>query len=292
MRKLVKLKVKKLKKKLITKIIVTTIIWCLAITMIIPFLWMISASFKISGDVLKIPIKWIPNYFYLDNYKFVWNIGNLAPRDYHFALAYFNSIKITSINVIFSVMTSCLAGYAFAKIKFRGSRIVFLLYLATMMIPSQVTLIPKFIIFDKMGIIGTHWTLILPGVVTVTGTFLMRQFFIGVPNDLREAAQIDGASEFRTFLQIILPLSKPAMASLAMIVFMWNWNNFMDPLVFLRDWRTFTIPVALTNFGDENITDYNLVMAASVSALLPVIIVFLAGQKYFIKGLASGGVKG
>ena len=283
---------KKFNKELITKIIITIIIGCFAITMIIPFLWMISASFKVSADVLKIPIKWIPNYLYLDNYKFVWNIGNIAPRDYHFALAYFNSIKVTSINVIFSVMTSCLAGYAFAKINFRGSKIVFLLYLATMMIPSQVTMIPKFIIFDKMGIIGSHLTLILPGIVTVTGTFLMRQFFIGVPNDLREAAQIDGAGELRIFWQIILPLAKPAMASLAMIVFMWNWNNFMDPLVFLRDWRTYTIPVALTNFSDENITDYNLVMAASVSALLPVIIVFLAGQKYFIKGLTSGGVKG
>lgn len=283
---------KKTRKELIIKIIVNILIGCFALTMVVPFLWMISASFKINADVLKIPIKWIPDYFYIDNYKFVWNIGKGAPRDYHFALAYFNSIKITVINVFFSVFTSCLAGYAFAKINFRGAKTAFLLYLATMMIPSQVTLIPKFIIFDKLGIMGSHWTLILPGIVTVTGTFLMRQHFIQIPNELREAAQIDGSSEFRIFWQIMMPLAKPAMASLAMIVFMWNWNNFLDPLVFLNNWKTYTIPLALTNFMDENITDYNLVMAASVSALLPVFAVFLAGQKYFVKGLTAGGVKG
>ena len=283
---------KKTSKELIAKIIVTIIIGGLSITMIIPFLWMISASFKINADVLKIPIKWIPNYFYIDNYKFVWHLGEASQIDYHFAIAYFNSIKITSINVVFSLLTSCLAGYAFAKINFRGAKVMFILYLATMMIPSQVTMIPKFVIFDKLGLMGTHWTLILPGIVTVTGTFLMRQSFIQISNELREAAQIDGASELRIFWQIILPLVKPAMASLAMIVFMWNWNNFMDPLVFLRDWRTYTIPVALTNFMDENITDYSLVMAASVSALMPVLIVFLLGQKYFVKGLTAGSVKG
>ena len=283
---------KRTNKELAAKIIVTIIIGGLAITMVIPFLWMISASFKINADVLKIPIKWIPNYFYIDNYKFVWHIGKDSLIDYHFALAYFNSIKITTINVTFSLLTSCLAGYAFAKINFRGAKVMFLLYLATMMIPSQVTLIPRFVLFDKLGIMGTHWTLILPGIVTVTGTFLMRQSFIQVSNELREAAQIDGASELRIFWQIILPLVKPAIASLAMIVFMWNWNSFMDPLVFLKDWRTYTIPVALTNFMDENITNYNLVMAASVSALLPVLIVFLLGQKYFIKGLTAGSVKG
>lgn len=274
------------------RVFFTVIIGVMAFTMVIPFLWMISASFKIAADVLKLPIEWIPNYLYVNNYKIVWNIGDVSPRNYHFALSYFNSLKVAFINLVGAVITSSLAGYAFAKIKFRGANVVFLLYLSTMMIPTQVTLIPKFVLFDKLGILGTHSTLILPGLVTITGTFLMRQYFMQIPNELREAAHIDGASEFRTWAQIMVPMAKPAMASLALIVFLWNWNNYLDALVFLRNWRTYTIPVALSNFIEESLTEYNLVMAASVSALLPVFIVFLAGQRFFVKGLTAGAVKG
>jgi len=280
------------KKALLLKIVYTALMGALAFTMIVPFLWMISASLKISADVLKLPIDWIPNYLYWKNFMVVWNIGDAAPRNYHFALSYFNSLKVSSINMVFGVLTSSLAGYAFAKIRFRGANTVFLLYLSTMMIPSQVTLIPKFVLFDKLDMMGTHLTLILPGIVTITGTFLMRQFFMQIPNELIEAAHIDGAGEFRTWAQIVVPIAQPAMASLALIVFLWSWNNYLDALVFLRDWRTYTIPVALNNFIDESITEYNLVMAASVSALLPVFLVFLIGQRFFIKGLTAGAVKG
>lgn len=279
-------------KKMFTRILVTVIVGLLALTMIVPFLWMLSASMKISADVMKLPIEWIPDYFYPDNYKKVWNIGDAAVRNYHFDVAYFNSLKIACINLIGSVLTSASAGYAFAKIKFRGSNLLFLVYLATMMIPSQVTLIPKFTIFSKLGLMGTHWTLILPGLITITGTFLMRQYFTQIPDELRESAYVDGASEFRIWVQIMLPVAKPAMASLAMIVFLWNWNNYMDALVFLNDWRLYTIPVSLTNFIEENTTEYNLVMAASASALIPVFVVFLAGQRFFVKGLVAGAVKG
>lgn len=168
-------------RKLLGRIIVTAIVSIFALTMIVPFLWMISASMKHPLDVMKLPIEWIPKYFYINNYQIVWNVGNSAPRDYHFALAYWNSIKIALINLVGSVLTSTMAGYAFAKIKFRGSNVVFLLYLATMMIPSQVTLIPKFVMFDKLGIMGTHLTMILPGLITITGTFLMRQFSFRFP---------------------------------------------------------------------------------------------------------------
>ncbi len=279
-------------KKLLMRIIITAVVGVFALTMIVPFLWMISASMKHPLDVMKLPIEWIPKYFYIDNYKSVWNIGDSAPRDYHLALAYWNSIKIAAINLVGSVLTSTMAGYAFAKIKFRGSNVVFLLYLATMMIPSQVTLIPKFVMFDKLGIMGTHLTMILPGLITITGTFLMRQFFIQVPNELSESARIDGAGEFRTWAQIMVPIAKPGMASLAMIVFLWNWNNYLDALVFLTNWRLYTIPLALTNFIEESVTQYNLVMAASASALVPVFVVFLLGQRFFVKGLMAGAVKG
>jgi multiple sugar transport system permease protein len=260
--------------------------------MIVPFLWMLSASMKIGADVIKLPIDWIPDYFYPDNYKQVWNIGGIAKRNYHFDVAYFNSLKISIINMTGAIITSAAAGYAFAKINFKGKNIIFLIYLATMMIPNQITLIPKFAIFSFFHLNGTHWPLILPGLITITGTFLMRQYFMQIPNDLRESAYIDGAGEFRIWLQIMLPVAKPAMASLAMIVFLWNWNNYLDALVFLVNWRSYTIPVALTNFFDESTTEYNLIMAASASALIPVFIVFLAGQKFFVKGLIAGAVKG
>lgn len=279
-------------KRLIAKVFFTTLIGMLALTMITPFLWMISASMKLPLDVMKLPIDWIPDYFYPENYKKVWNIGDAAPRDYHFALAYWNSIKIAVINLVGSVLTSTLAGYAFAKIKFRGRNILFLLYLATMMIPSQVTLIPKFVMFDKMGLTGTHLTLILPGLITITGTFLMRQYFMQIPDELRESARVDGASEFTTWSRIMVPIAKPSMASLALVVFLWNWNAYLEPLVFLSDWRLYTIPIALTNFIEESVTEYNLVMAAAASALIPAFLVFLAGQKFLVKGLVAGAVKG
>lgn len=280
------------RKQIFFRVLWTVIIGIFGLTMVVPFIWMLSASMKISADVMTLPIEWIPKYFYPDNYLKVWNIGGRAVRDYHFGLAYWNSIKIAVINLVGAVLTSTLAGYAFAKIKFRGANIIFLVYLATMMIPTQVTLIPKFVMFNELNLLGTHWTMILPGLFTVTGTFLMRQFFLQVPEELREAAIIDGANEYTVWAKVMVPIATPAMASLAMVVFLWNWNNYMDALVFLSDWRLYTIPVALTNFIEETTVEYNLIMAASASALIPVFAVFLAGQRFFVKGLVSGAVKG
>ena len=273
------------------KIVMTLLMLAVALVMITPFLWMLSASMKRAADVMELPIRWIPPYFHLNNYVEVWNIGGAAKVDYHFGIAYFNSLKIAFINLFGSVLTSTLAGYAFAKIKFRGRNVMFLLYLATMMVPSQVTLIPRFVMFRALGITG-HLTLILPGLVTITGTFLMRQYFMQIPNELKEAAVIDGANELKIWSRVMVPIAKPSMAALAMLVFLWNWNNYLDALVFLSNWRTYTIPVALTNFIEESLTEYNLVMAASASALIPVFAVFLAGQRFFVKGLVAGAVKG
>ncbi len=270
----------------------TVVLGLLAVTMITPFIWMLSASMKLPLDVMKLPIEWIPKYFYPDNYLKVWNIAGKGARDYHFGVAYANSLKIALINVTGAVITSTLAGYAFAKIKFTGRNILFLFYLATMMIPSQVTLIPKFVMFNKMGLMGTHLTLILPGIITITGTFLMRQYFMQIPDELRESARVDGASEYVIWARIMVPIAKPSMASLAIVVFLWNWNSYLEPLVFLSNWRMYTIPLALTNFIEESVTEYNLVMAAASSALLPAFAVFLLGQKFLVKGLVSGAVKG
>lgn len=276
----------------IKRILFTVLIAMLAFTMIVPFLWMISASMKHELDVTKIPIQWIPDYFYPNNYLEVWNVGGNAKVDYHFGLAYFNSLKIAFFNVVGAVLTSSLAGYAFAKLRFKGRDVVFLLYLSTMMIPSQITIIPKFVIFDRLGMVGTHATLILPGIFTITGTFLMRQYFMQIPNELRESGKIDGASEFCIWWRIMLPMAKSSMAALGMMVFLWTWNNYLDALVFLPNWRLYTIPLALTSFIEESNTQYNLMMAAAASALIPVFIVFIIGQKQFVKGLTAGAVKG
>lgn len=276
----------------IKRILFTLLIAALAFTMIVPFLWMLSASMKHELDVTKIPIQWIPDYFYPNNYLEVWNVGGNAKVDYHFGLAYFNSLKIAFFNVVGAVLTSSLAGYAFAKLRFKGRDVVFLLYLSTMMIPSQITIIPKFVIFDRLGMVGTHATLILPGIFTITGTFLMRQYFMQIPNELRESGKIDGASEFCIWWRIMLPMAKSSMAALGMMVFLWTWNNYLDALVFLPNWRLYTIPLALTSFIEESNTQYNLMMAAAASALIPVFIVFIIGQKQFVKGLTAGAVKG
>lgn len=274
-----------------------SIFWSVAIglfafAMVIPFLWMLSASMKHESDVMKLPIDWIPNYLYFHNYLNVWHLGREATTDYHFALAYCNSLKIAGINLFGAVFTSTLAGYAFAKIPFRGRDKVFLLYLATMMVPNQVTLIPRFVIFNQLHLMGTHWPLILPMLVTITGTFLLRQYFMQVPNSLREAAIIDGASEFKTWWSIMVPIATPGMGALAMLDFLWNWNNYLDALVFLSNWRLYTIPVALTNFIEESLTEYGLLMAAASSALIPIFLVFLFGQRFFVKGIVAGAVKG
>lgn len=273
-------------------IIYTGITVVIGFTMIVPFLWMLSASFKISSEVMELPIRWIPRIFTLDNYRNVWNIGKDVIRDYHFATSYWNSLKISFINLVGAVLTSTLAGYAFAKIPFRARNILFVAYLATMMIPSQITLIPRFIMFSQWKLIGTQLPIILPHLTTVTGTFLMRQQFIQISDQIKESAYIDGANELQIWAQIMVPIAKPGMASLAMIVFLWSWNNYLDALVFLNHWKLYTIPVGLTNFMEETSTQYNLIMAASASALIPVFIIFLIGQKFFVKGLMAGAVKG
>jgi len=270
----------------VVKLITTVVFALLAVLAVVPFIWMFSASFKLPADLFKYPIEWIPKKWYLGNYQEVW-FGK-----YPFFLYYWNSIKITSITVIGVLVTSSLAGFAFAKLRFKGREAMFLLYLATMIIPAQILLVPRFVLFDKLGIINTHWAVILPGMFSVLGTFMMRQFFSTLPNEILEAARVDGAGFWRQFWQITLPLTKPALVTLLILTFTWHWNEYENPLIFLRDNKLYTIPLGLTNYVDENSTNYTLIMAASVSALLPLIAIVAVFQKWFIEGIASSAVKG
>lgn len=270
---------------ILIKTIITSAMLLLAAIILSPFLWMLSASFKIPADIFNYPIEWIPKTWNLRNYATVWG------EKYHFVQYYWNTIKITVITVIGSLLTSSLAGFAFAKLNFKGRDIMFLLYLATMIIPSQILLVPRFIVFDYVGLVNTHWSIILPGVFSVIGTFLMRQFFLTIPGELLEAGKVDGASYWRIYWQIFIPLAKPALVSLLILTFTWTWNEYENPLIFLRDTNLYTLPLGLTNFVDENGTDYTLMMAASVSALVPLIVIVAFFQKWFVEGISSTGLK-
>lgn len=279
--------------RLVLKAIVGTLLAAFAFFMVLPFLWMLSASFKTERTVMTIPIEWIPKEWHWENYLTILHLGEAAKgKDYHFLLAYWNSIKISVINTCGCITTSALAGYAFAKLRFRGSKALFLFYLVQMMIPSQLTLIPKFVMFSEMGLVKTHLPVILPFLFSVSAVFLMRQSFLAIPDDLRESAKIDGAGEYRIFVQIMVPMAMPTIAALTTVQFLESWNLYLEPLVFLSNWRLHTLPISLNQFVGEEANQYHLVMAACCLTVIPVFIVFLCGQKFFIKGLTTGAVKG
>lgn len=276
----------------VIQIVMVLLIILMVVIMIVPFLWMLSASFKTEQDVMAIPIKWIPEYFYVDNYKRVLSIGTKSSTDYHFLLAYYNSIKVAVISTIVAVISAVTAGYAFAKLKFKGADALFIFYLAQMMVPSQLTLIPRFVIFSEMGLTNSHLSLIMPKVIAISSIFMLRQAFLGAPDELREAAKIDGANEYKILWRVMIPMVKPAIAAAATVQFMDAWNSYLDPLIFVSNWRKWTLPLALNQFVGAEVTQYNLTMAACCMAVIPVFIVFLSGQKFFLKGLTVGAVKG
>jgi multiple sugar transport system permease protein len=272
--------------KVIKKSLLTVVMIILSIVAVLPFIWMLSASFKPTGDIFKFPIKWIPERLTFQNYISVW-FANIP--FYSFLL---NSIKVSTLSVIGEVFTSALAGYAFAKINFKGRNLVFVIYIASMMIPNQMMLVPRFVLFRLWGLYNTLWALILPGMFTAFGTFLLRQFFSGLPNELIEASKLDGCSHLKTFLLIALPLATPALCTLIIFSFVSSWNAYENPLVFISNKQLFTIPLGLLEFQSEDQTNYGAILAASVCSMLPIFILFLSLQKYFIKGIAMSGIKG
>jgi multiple sugar transport system permease protein len=273
-------------RQFIPNLLLTIVLLGFGICMVLPFIWMLSSSFKKPIDVFNYPMQWIPDQWEFKNYSLVWSGRN------PFWLYYYNSAKVTVLTVIGTVIISSAAAYGFARIYFRGRDFVFFVFLATLMIPDQVTLVPRFIMFNWIGLYNTHWAIILPGMCTAFGIFLLRQFYAGLPKDFTEAAKMEGAGHLVIWLRIIAPLSKPALISLIILSTTWNWNEFLNPLVFLASSELWTIPLGLTNFIDEAGTEYSLMMAASVSAILPLFLLFLFCQKWFIEGVVSSGVKG
>lgn len=271
----------------ISKILFTIILYGVGLTMLLPLIWMISTSFKVENEVFSFPIQWIPKTFVgLANYKEVWG------EEYNFGMYYWNTIKITLISTAFQILVSALGAYGFTKVKWKGRDKVFLLYLATMMIPPQVMIVPRFVIMQKAGLYNTHLGIILMTMFSTYGVFLLRQAMMSVPDSLVESARIDGASHITIFSRIVLPLVTPSIATLAVLKFVWTWNDYQPPLIFLSKRSLFTIQLGMKLFASESGSLYALMMAAAVSATLPLIVVFLFGQKYIIEGIAAGAVKG
>jgi multiple sugar transport system permease protein len=260
--------------------------WLLALLFLLPFAWMISTSLKPDADAFAVPMQWIPEDFRWENYtEVLFGEGSILP-------AFGNSVFVALLRVLGELATATLAGYAFAKLRFRGRNVVFIAYLATSLIPAQLLLVPRFVYFQQLGLYDTLWALILPGMFTVLGTFLMRQFFISQPGEFAEAARIDGANELQIFTRIYLPNAMPMISALAILTFVWSWNDYETPLVFLSSPESFTLPLALTNFTDETgAMAPGISMAAAVISIIPILVVFLVFQRRFVKAMTESALK-
>jgi multiple sugar transport system permease protein len=251
----------------------------------VPFAWALSASFKSLPEISSGVINFIPHQFTLDNYK------KIFIQEPLFGRWLLNSIFVATCVTAFNLLFNSMAGYALARIKFAGNHFCFLLILAVLMIPGQITLIPSYLILKALGWLNSYQGLIIPNLVNATFIFMMRQFFLSFPKELEEAAALDGLSRWETFISIVLPLAKPALAAQAIFIFMGNWNNFLTPLIILSDPEMFTLPLGLNTFKGQYITYWNYIMAASMVLTLPALAIYAFFNRYFIQGVTFTGGK-
>ena len=257
-----------------------------ALTMVGPFLWMLSSSLKAEADVFIFPPQWIPSPLHWSNYADLMN-------DMPFALFAFNSFEIAILVTLGQLLSCSLAAYAFARLKFPGREVLFIILLAALMIPGEVTIIPVYLIMRSLGWLNTHLPLIVPYFFGgAFGTFLLRQFFLTIPSELEDAARIDGAGRFVIYRRIFLPLAKPALATLGLFIFLGQWNNLLGPVIYLNDQSQMTLTVGLSYMQGEYSTQWNLLMAGTVVSVLPILVLYAFAQKYFVQGVVLSGLKG
>lgn len=258
----------------------------LSIVCVLPFVWMLATSLKTVDEVIREPHKLVPSDPQFSNYTSLW-------RDFPMSAWIWNSFKISGLVTLGVVSTSALAAYAFARIEFPGRNIVFLAFLATLMIPGMVYQVPKFAMIQEFGWQNSHLALIVPALSSAFGVFLLRQFFLTLPKELEEAARMDGAGHFRIFTRIILPLAGPALATLAVFTFIATWNDFLNPLLFIDDYEKYTLQIGLTFLNEQHrsVVNFNRLMAGDVIALVPMILVFMVAQRYYVRGIALTGIK-
>lgn len=279
---------RKTTRKVIHAVIVYALVLPGALIFILPLLWMISTALKDPKQIFVYPPQWIPNPIKFSNFWEGWNA--YLPFD----LFLRNSLIITINNIIGNLFSCCLAAYGFARLRARGKNFLFMLVLATMLLPNEVTVIPQYVLFTKLGWNNTWAPLMVPPWLGWPFfIFLLRQFFMSIPHDLDEAARLDGASSWRILWSIILPLAKPALATVVIFAFIGNWNNFLYPLIYIRDLDKQVLAVGLNMFrGQYGQVDFHYMMAVSLIVLMPVLIVFFFGQRLFVQGIALTGIKG
>lgn len=257
----------------------------LAVLALIPFLWMISTSLKSRGALMSIPIEWIPAEPTLDAYTEVFS-------RFPFLRTIGNSLFISVAFTLITLVSASMAAFAFAKLRFRGSGVILSIYIATMMIPTQVTMIPLFVVTNRLGLIDSYASVILPSMFKPFAVFLLVQQMKTIPNDYLDAARIDGAGLFHIYFRVALPLCIPTLATLAVTTFMESWNDYLWPLLMLTDRNKMTLPIALSTLNGQYNTEYNVLMAGSLISMIPIIIIYIAAQKQFKAGLMAGGIKG
>jgi multiple sugar transport system permease protein len=254
--------------------------------MVLPFIWMVFGSFKTGREIRQVPPTFFPKEFTLDNYRTI-----MSDEDLPLSLFYRNSAIIAIANVIQVLFTSSLFGYIFAKFDFPGKQVIFWFIMATMMIPFQVTMIPGYLILARLNLINKLWALIIPAALDAFGIFLFRQFALSIPNELLDAARVDGASEFRIYRSIVLYQLGPALATFGMLTFMFNWNAYLWPLIVLTEQRVRTLPIILYWYSNQHTQQLHLTMAASVLVILPVLFIFILSQRWIVKGITLTGIK-
>jgi multiple sugar transport system permease protein len=275
-----------MKKKIgIGKVLLYVVLVVYAVITLIPFLWALSSSFKTLDEIVSGTISFIPKHFTLDNYKQIFIEQAMFPR------WLLNSVIIAVTVTILNLLFNSMAGYALARLQFPGKKPLFIIILAVLMIPTQVTMIPNYLILKQLGWLNSYQGMIVPTMINATFIFMMRQFFINFPKELEEAAALDGLSRIGIFFRIVLPLARPALAAQAIFVFMASWNDFMRPLVILSDPQLFTLPLGLNSFKGQYISYWNYIMAASMVFTLPMLVIYVFFNRYFIKGISFTGGK-
>jgi multiple sugar transport system permease protein len=269
----------------VRKIVYSALLTALCLLVLVPFVWMISSSLKHDNQVFTVPTQWIPREFVWSNYADIWT---QIPM-----LAYLRNSAFLAITISFlQVITGSFAAYGFAKLRFPGRDWLFVAYLATIAVPWQAYMIPQYLIMEKIGLVDTHLSIILLQAFGAFGVFLMRQYYQSIPDELIEAARIDGLSEYRIWWRIMLPLSRPAIASLGLLTFVSTWNDYMGPFIYLTSNELWTVQLGLRSFVGQYDAAYAMIMTGSVISVLPVVLVFLLGQRQFIQGIATSGLKG
>jgi len=271
-------------RRLLSRIGIYALLVAGAVLAVFPLLWMVSASFMATGEASTYPPHFIPRHFTLDNYRSLFTRLALGR-----SLA--NSALIASVVTLISVLINSMAGYALAKLRFRSRAGVYKALSLGLILPSQVAMLPLFLMMKEMHLVNTYWGVIIPGLASIFGILLTHQYALAIPDDLLDAARVDGASELQLYRLVVLPVIAPILATLAIWTFLGTWNDFMWPLIVLSDDRKYTLPVAIANLVGEHVQDAELMMAGSVVTVLPVMLVFLFLQRYYIRGITAGSVK-